>query len=56
MALEEVGRPQVANAVDRRYTSQHDHRGRTGGERPKVHDWKSCVRVTVPRSAFLPLR
>ncbi len=51
MALEEVGRPQVATsltAVTRLNTTTEDGRVEAPPERPKVHDWKSCVRETVP--------
>ena len=95
MALEEVGRPQVATtltAVTRLNTTTEDGRveapprctltGTEGSnpslsaeeehldsscglatastkpgevtERPKVHDWKSCVRATVPRVRIPP--
>ncbi len=57
MALEEVGRPQVAtpkNPVTSRHTPTEDGRVEAPPERPKVHDWKSCVRETVPRVRIPP--
>ena len=52
-ALGETAQPQAATSSENVQSTRREEpriaREGAAPERPKVHDWKSCVRATVPR-------